>query len=281
MKGRGTSKSMVREPPKSITHFMTFTTSLTVSFRYDDRIAVGPSGGSSDPPVSPAGARDREPLGQAAIISSSSAPSDASSIIGRCTLCNLPWDDYSARERCGMCRILLLVCPGCHEQRRKAKTCGGQGHDGREGAAQGGGRGCQVGTDLTEGHSDRFSSGSPHSAELRCMLCLDRVIRQRQSGHHGQRGGASKAGAAGGTMGPEGGKRQKGARVVRLSGGGCASIVDSSPAPEASEAPADPPPLVGVGSRRRIRILCLHGFRQTGSRFMVRFMVVQYCPELA
>ncbi|CAM9357250.1 unnamed protein product [Scytosiphon promiscuus] len=33
--------------------------------------------------------------------------------IGRCLLCQCPWDDYGSRSRCSRCRMLVLVCDGC------------------------------------------------------------------------------------------------------------------------------------------------------------------------
>ncbi|CAI5496510.1 unnamed protein product [Closterium sp. Naga37s-1] len=39
------------------------------------------------------------------------APQQAT--IGTCCLCTRPFDDYSGRNRCAACRMLLLVCPAC------------------------------------------------------------------------------------------------------------------------------------------------------------------------
>lgn len=35
------------------------------------------------------------------------------SVVGQCTQCEAPWDDYSARHRCARCRVLILLCPRC------------------------------------------------------------------------------------------------------------------------------------------------------------------------
>ncbi|CAM9599823.1 unnamed protein product [Choristocarpus tenellus] len=35
-------------------------------------------------------------------------------VVGRCTLCQQPWDDYGHRCRCHRCRLLLLVCDKCY-----------------------------------------------------------------------------------------------------------------------------------------------------------------------
>eukprot|EP00903_Cladosiphon_okamuranus_P013386 g12474.t1 len=33
--------------------------------------------------------------------------------IGRCLVCESPWDDYGSRSRCARCRMLVLVCDAC------------------------------------------------------------------------------------------------------------------------------------------------------------------------
>ena len=50
-----------------------------------------------------------------------SAPNNArpAAPIGRCVLCQQPWDDYTARHRCARCRLLILLCPQCALQRRQ------------------------------------------------------------------------------------------------------------------------------------------------------------------
>ena len=34
-------------------------------------------------------------------------------VVGRCCLCGCAHDTYEPRCRCGHCRMLVLVCPGC------------------------------------------------------------------------------------------------------------------------------------------------------------------------
>jgi predicted sulfurtransferase len=34
-------------------------------------------------------------------------------VLGRCALCSLPFDDYSAQVRCRICRMLVLCCDSC------------------------------------------------------------------------------------------------------------------------------------------------------------------------
>lgn len=40
-------------------------------------------------------------------------------VIGRCLLCASVFDDYSRQDRCGCCRVLVLVCDSCDAQRRQ------------------------------------------------------------------------------------------------------------------------------------------------------------------
>ncbi|KAG6555612.1 hypothetical protein Mapa_002847 [Marchantia paleacea] len=40
-------------------------------------------------------------------------PSSNKVVVGRCLQCNTPYDDYSARCRCSLCRMLVLVCGDC------------------------------------------------------------------------------------------------------------------------------------------------------------------------
>jgi hypothetical protein len=36
-------------------------------------------------------------------------------IVGRCRLCRSPYDDYRAKTRCSLCRMLVLVCDTCRD----------------------------------------------------------------------------------------------------------------------------------------------------------------------
>ena len=38
-------------------------------------------------------------------------------VVGRCGGCSQPWDDYSSQRRCELCRVLLLVCPACADEK--------------------------------------------------------------------------------------------------------------------------------------------------------------------
>jgi hypothetical protein len=40
-------------------------------------------------------------------------------IIGKCLLCESRFDDYSRQNRCGICRMLVLVCDSCHATRQQ------------------------------------------------------------------------------------------------------------------------------------------------------------------
>ncbi|CAI5965692.1 unnamed protein product, partial [Closterium sp. NIES-64] len=48
------------------------------------------------------------------------APQQAT--IGVCCLCVRPFDDYSGRNRCAACRMLLLVCPACTQTEVRLPT---------------------------------------------------------------------------------------------------------------------------------------------------------------
>ena len=39
--------------------------------------------------------------------------SNSEEVVGRCLLCDSPFDDYSARNRCSLCRLLVLICKSC------------------------------------------------------------------------------------------------------------------------------------------------------------------------
>ena len=58
------------------------------NFVYDDRLAVGPA-------------------------------MRCCGVVGSCTSCRSPCDDYGARCRCSRCRALILVCERCQEQNAK------------------------------------------------------------------------------------------------------------------------------------------------------------------
>jgi hypothetical protein len=34
-------------------------------------------------------------------------------MLGRCLRCGAPCDDYAARSRCALCRLLILLCGAC------------------------------------------------------------------------------------------------------------------------------------------------------------------------
>jgi len=59
------------------------------NFVYDPRCAVGP--------LAPRAAHDN--------------------VIGRCSTCSKPCDDYTPRCRCSACRLLILVCDSCRSTR--------------------------------------------------------------------------------------------------------------------------------------------------------------------
>ncbi|KAG5525479.1 hypothetical protein RHGRI_031956 [Rhododendron griersonianum] len=46
-----------------------------------------------------------------------SVGSSDANILGTCLLCSSPFDDYSSRSRCTYCRMLVLVCDSCRKKR--------------------------------------------------------------------------------------------------------------------------------------------------------------------
>jgi len=57
--------------------------------------------------------------------SASAAPVvDDSCVFGRCHVCARPWEAFSGRDLCQVCRKLLLVCQGCRSEQRGLFWCG-------------------------------------------------------------------------------------------------------------------------------------------------------------
>jgi len=50
----------------------------------------------------------------------------SSTILGRCSFCQKPWDRYQGKWKCQYCALLVLVCPNCqgrHCRQRNELTC--------------------------------------------------------------------------------------------------------------------------------------------------------------
>lgn len=131
-----------------------------------------------------------------------SVPSLDTTVVGSCLLCAAAFDDYSARLRCSLCRMLVLVCNDCHN-----------------------------------GHSPR--------AQYICSLCQKRICGRD-------------------TLTPI-------SKTKKTESSTFAQPVQASLA-------SFPSPNEGVlcgqarslQQRQRLRILCLHGFRQNASSFKGR-----------
>ncbi|CAM9336948.1 unnamed protein product, partial [Ectocarpus fasciculatus] len=54
-------------------------------------------------------------------------------VMGRCVLCERPWDDYGSRCRCTRCRMLVLVCDACISSALGVREGGAGGPEGGEG----------------------------------------------------------------------------------------------------------------------------------------------------
>ena len=128
--------------------------------------------------------------------------------VGRCLSCSQPWDDYSSRSRCRVCRMLILICNSCLASKSEA---------------------------------------GPEERGCMCEICRERVehsnlqasIRQN---HH-------RSTCPSPTVNSPSSRRESG--ITRLTDG-CASIAS------------------GDGRKPKLRILCLHGFRQTAGSFLGR-----------
>ncbi|KAG0576547.1 hypothetical protein KC19_5G088800 [Ceratodon purpureus] len=120
-------------------------------------------------------------------------------VVGRCLLCNAPFDDYSARNRCSTCRLLVLIC----------KSCQGAG------------------------------DSSVSSVKYVCELCE---------------------------------LNQKGSRQPQQLGGVCESIDDVPTTKHVALAADTETPILHEGRmlKPKLRLLCLHGFRQNASSFKGR-----------
>ncbi|KAI3426290.1 hypothetical protein D9Q98_008663 [Chlorella vulgaris] len=121
-------------------------------------------------------------------------------VVGRCVACSCAWGDYSHRQRCSMCRMLVLVCDACavaqaapHSQQQQDQPR----VDNQQEQQQ----------QLCSEQQQQQEHGERQQAQHLCELCL-----QRQQQQHLQQVGSACAG-------------------------------------------------------HRLRILCLHGFRQSGKNF--------------
>lgn len=130
-----------------------------------------------------------------------------SSVVGSCLLCGFPYDDYSSRNRCKYCRMLVLVCDSCQK-----------------------------------------TSGS-----YACELCQ---------------------------------KNRKIVESVLVSEGEPLEVSEGEEYGSSSSSHMATPQLIVHGSRvsRKLRILCLHGFRQNASGFKGRLgslaKKLKSCAEL-
>lgn len=50
---------------------------------------------------------------EVAILDRLAVASSDEEVVGRCLLCKSAFDDYSARNRCSLCRLLVLICDSC------------------------------------------------------------------------------------------------------------------------------------------------------------------------
>lgn len=164
-----------------------------------------------------------------------SVPMASSSVVGHCITCACPWDDYSNRARCSRCRMLVLLCNSCRQQQLPQQQQG-------------------VLCALCGMQSRRC-----HSRKARRRAAAERAtaeqleIKGAQTGEEEEQVGASSHSTSTSRCSPT---------SIRLPGGGCAVVGNASQGPQVVDGDAAP--------QGRLRILCLHGFRQTGYKLMVR-----------
>lgn len=159
-------------------------------------------------------------------------------VVGRCICCGNAHDDYSPRFRCQSCRLLLLVCPACtpHE------PCGGSRTQAPSAAAS-------AQEQLQHDSSVPEHMQAPR-VELLCSLC--RAAGERTSSHHLAEPLSQN-------------QCEPATSPVPLDFNAARSNALKSPSPACQgTALAD----ARDGRRRpRLRILCLHGFRQSAKQF--------------
>ncbi|GAX74875.1 hypothetical protein CEUSTIGMA_g2321.t1 [Chlamydomonas eustigma] len=258
-------------------------------------------------------------------------------VVGRCALCENPWDDYGLRARCCCCRLLMLVCDQCgyeqqqqqgrkmsnldegqqqqQQSRKMSNLDEGQQqqqqsrkmsnlYEGQQQAQLQGARAVEkvrvprakLSHDgrklvvLDGGLRKDYIVVPLHVQDLTCELCKEKGQGKEKgnNGHHNRSSGKhmqpsltqsesnpdKTAGIDVGTS--EGGgpasvhtfsvdsTAPNKSSIIRLHLGGCASV-DSRAGSHHHVSST----LASVGARR-LRILCLHGFRQTGHKLLAR-----------
>ena len=137
-----------------------------------------------------------------------SSESGQESIVGSCSSCSLPWDDYSSRTRCQTCRMLVLICDSCLK-----------------------------------------SEGSVSEKKgFLCEICEEKMEHRRPDSSPSTEVSTSASMWNSNHPGP-----RKESGITRLTHG-CASICHPQ----------------GQDKRPQLKILCLHGFRQTAGSLLGR-----------
>lgn len=226
---------------------------LSQNFVYDDRISMGPQapGGCSTTSIN-------IDTSSTQAHTDNSSSSGACSVVGTCVVCGRLWDDYGARARCSHCRMLLLVCNKCAPCTAPAAARAATADD-------------------TPGVPAAITS-----LKLLCPLCQERRARGLNAAHapaaccactgHASKDANSTVAAASTTAATAAGHSSSHTPPSTPLCGQPATI----PATGEGMA-AGGQQTTGSSSRqqtRKLRILCLHGFRQTASGFEVRHHLV-------
>lgn len=178
--------------------------------------------------------------------------------VGRCLLCRSPFDDYSPRCRCSQCRLLVLVCGDCRERPEPAayvcELCQDAKTESRAALEN------ESGGELTNRKLDAASGlGSKsgdvsveHGPATESVRSVVTIPPDRRNGEaDGQDGRVLGSSSENGTDPFADG----------------ASVRTGSHWEEALSG--------GLTPRRRLRVLCLHGFRQTGRGLKGRLAAFQ------
>ncbi|GAQ88930.1 hypothetical protein KFL_004700120 [Klebsormidium nitens] len=176
--------------------------------------------------------------------------------VGRCLLCQSPFDDYSPRCRCSQCRLLVLVCGDCRERTESAayvcELCQDAGAETRAAFGnESGVRVSELGKEQVTGSEvgDASLGDDPSAVGTGSET---EVLETGTSDADGQKGRVIDSSVESGTD----------AFSDRVSGRETGSHGE-----EALSRRSAP--------QRRLRVLCLHGFRQTGRGLKGRLAAFQ------
>ena len=198
-------------------------------------------------------------------------------VLGRCLACAAPHDSYEPRVRCARCRMLVLVCPVCAAEVRRdclqvPPLCRPYQHSAGGGAScwccQNPGPFCSASLPRAPAYWAIFlrfyrilmtgPQDPQRTLEVQCERCLGRT---------GQEDAPGRADSA---LPDSGEVCQDAPDSDRTSEPATPDSGEAACAGRAAHAGSPAPQPPKQAQRRRLRILCLHGFRQSASSFRGR-----------